>query len=292
AIGLGANTTIFAVANALLLVPTHGVRDMHELVDLGRTTNGQGFDTVSYPTYADLRDHNTSFSGMYAIRFDPRPVSLGGADGADRAYAMQVSASYFEVLGVQPALGRFFQAADERLGVPLRQVVLSYACWQQRYASDPAIVGRDLVVNGDHFTVVGVAPRDYTGNSILAGDLWVPLTAYAQAMPSDSLLRGREHVWLVSGARLKPGTTIDQARTEVSALRAGLTRQYPDIYQGVGIAMAPASRLPGMGGDFAVPFIGILTVIVGLVLLIACTNLAGLMLARAASRSREVAVRL
>ena len=152
--------------------------------------------------------------------------------------------------------------------------------------------GRDLVLNGDHFTVVGIAPRDYTGSTILTADLWVPLTAYAQAMPSDSLLRGRENAWLVMGARLKPGVTIAHARTEMSALMAGLARQYPDAYQGLGIAVAPASRLPGMGGDFVVPFIGVLSVIVGLVLLIACTNLAGIMLARAASRSREVAVRL
>jgi len=292
AIGLGANTTIFTIANALLLVPTHGVRDMQALVDIGRTDNGQGFDTVSYPTYADLRDQNTVFSGMYAMRFEPKPVSLGGADGADRAYSQQVSASYFEVLGIQPAAGRFFQNADERLGVPLRQTVMSYAFWQHRFAGDPSVVGRDLVLNGDHFTVVGIAPQIFTGNTIVTADLWVPLTSYAQAMPSDSLLRGRENAWLVMGGRLKPGVTIAQARTEMTALMAGLVRQYPDAYQGKGIAVAAASRLPGMGGDFVVPFIGVLSIVVGLVLLIACTNLAGIMLARAAGRAREVAVRL
>ena len=292
AIGLGANTTIFTIANALLLVPTHGVRDMNELVDIGRTDNGQGFDTVSYPTYTDLRDQSTVFSGMYAIRNEPKPASLGAADGADRAYSQQVSASYFEVLGIQPAAGRFFQNADERLGVPLRQTVMSYAFWQHRFAGDPSVVGRDLVLNGDHFTVVGIAPQSFTGNTIVTADLWVPLTSYAQAMPSDSLLRGRENAWLLLGGRLKPGVTITQARTEMTALMSGLVRRYPDAYPGKGIAVAAASRLPGMAGDFVVPFIGVLSVVVGLVLLIACTNLAGIMLARAASRAREVAVRL
>jgi predicted permease len=292
AVGLGANTTIFTIANALILSPTKGIEHMDQIVDLGRTQNGSGFDTVSYPTYADLRDRNTVFSGMYAVRFEPKPVSLGGPDGADRAYSQQVTASYFEVLGLQPAMGRSFQGSDERLGVPLRQVVLSHAFWRQRFSSDPGVIGRDLVLNGDHFTVIGVAPEGHTSTTILAPDLWVPLTSYAQAMPTDSLLRGRENSWLVMGARLKPGVTIAQARTEMGALIAGLAREHPETYRGIGIAVARSSRVPGMLGDFVVPFVAVLSVVVGLVLLIACTNLAGIMLARAASRSREVAVRL
>jgi predicted permease len=265
---------------------------MDRLVDLGRTDHGQGFDTVAYPTYTDLRDRNTVFSGMYAIRSEPKPVSVGRSDGADSAYSQQVSASYFEVLGVQPALGRFFQSSDEHLGQPLRQVVMSYGFWQHRFAGDPAIVGRDLVLNGDHFTVIGVASRTYTGNTILTTDVWVPLTSYAQAMPTDNMLRGRENAWLVMGGRLKPGVTLKQAQTEVSAIFAQMQQQYPEAYRDRGIALAPASRLPGLGTDIVLPFIGVLAVVVGLVLLIACTNLAGIMLARAAARSREVAVRL
>ncbi len=292
AIGLGANTTIFTIANALLLVPTHGVREMDRLVDLGRTDHGQGFDTVAYPTYADLRDHNTVFSGMYAIRSEPKPVSVGRPEGADSAYSQQVSASYFDVLGIQPAIGRFFQSSDERLGQPLRQVVMSYGFWQHRFAGDPAVIGRDIVLNGDHFTIVGVAAREYTGNTIFTTDVWVPLTSYAQAMPTDSLLRGRENAWLMMGGRLKPGVTASQAQTEISALFAQMQQEYPEAYRDRGLVVAPASRLPGLGNDYVLPFIGVLGVIVGLVLLIACTNLAGIMLARAAARSREVAVRL
>ncbi len=292
AIGLGANATIFTVANALLLVPTHGVRDMNRLVDLGRTEHGSGFDTVSYPTYTDLRDHNRVFDGVFAMRFEPRAVSLASPDGADRAFSQQVSANYFDVLGLRPALGQVFHGRDEQLGVPLRQTVVSYAFWQHRLAADPGIVGRDLVLNGDHFTVVGVAPQGHTGTTIVAPDLWVPLTAYAQAMPTDRLLHSRESSWLVMGARLKPNVPIERARADVDAIAAAMASEYPDVYADRGIAVAPASRLPGMLGSFAIPFIGVLAVVVGLVLLIACTNLAGIMLARAAARSREVAVRL
>ena len=103
---------------------------MDRLVDVGRTQDGRGFDTVSYPTYADLRDHNSVFTGMFAVRFEPRPVSLGGPDGADRAFSQEVSASYFEVLGVTARDRTRFPGRDERLGVPLREVVLSDAFWR------------------------------------------------------------------------------------------------------------------------------------------------------------------
>jgi predicted permease len=292
AIGLGANTTIFTIANALLLAPTQGVEDMDRLVDIGRTHNGRGFDTVSYPLYADLRDHNSVFSGMFAVRFEPKPVSLGGPDGADRAFAQQVSATYFEVLGVHAALGRLFQGHDEQLGVPLRQVVLSDAFWRRYFASDPNIIGRDLVLNGDHFTIIGITPRGHTGTTIVAPDMWVPLTAYAQAMPTDSLLRGRGSRWLVMGGRLKAGATIAQARAEMTARMTLLAREEADTYRDEGLAVDHASRVPGEAGDLVIPIIFALGAVVGLVLLIACTNLAGIMLARAAARSREVAVRL
>ena len=148
--------------------------------NIGRTTGGQGFDTVSFATYADLRDRNTVFDGVYALR-EPQPLSLGGNDGADRVYAEQVSASYFDVLGLVPAAGGFFHTAEEQVGVPLRKVVLSDDFWQRRFKRDPSVVGQDLVLNGDTFTIAGVAPAGYHGTTVLAPDLWLPLTAYARA---------------------------------------------------------------------------------------------------------------
>lgn len=292
AIGIGANTAIFSAANGLLLAPTRGVRDMHDLVDIGRTTDGRGFDTVAYGTFRDLQQRDAVFAGVYATRLEPQALSLGGPDGAERIYAEQVSASYFDVLGVQPSAGTFFRTPDEQLGVPLRKVVLSHVFWQKRFAGRSDLIGQPIVLNGDPFTVVGIGPPGFQGATILAPDIWVPLTAYARGMPGDDTLRSRENSWLVMAGRLKPGVTIDGAQSYLDTFMADLQQSFPDVYRRIGLAATPASRVSGFDRGFVAPFLAILMGVVGLVLLVTCLNLSGLLLARAASRSREVAVRL
>ena len=157
---------------------------MARLVDIGRSTRGSGFDTVSYPTFADLREGAADvFSGVYAMRLGPEPMSLGTAEGGQRIWAEQVSGGYFDVLGVVPALGTVFHAAEERPDVPLRKVVLRHAFWRRQFSADPAVVGRPIVLNGDEFTIARVAPERFEGTTVLTPDLWVPLTAFARGMP-------------------------------------------------------------------------------------------------------------
>jgi len=292
AIGIGANVAVFNVADALLMARTPGIADPDRLVDIGRTTSGRGFDTVSYVTYQDLRDRNSTLSGLYATRGMPAAVSIGVGDGVERAYAEQVSASFFDVLGVQPVAGSVFHATDEHLGVPLRRVVLSYAYWRSRFAGDRAIAGRPVSINGDAFVITGITPEGFHGTTILAPDLWLPLTSYARGTPRDESLRSRESSWLIMGGRLKPGETVARAQTDLSMIQRDLTRAYPDIYGTKGLAVAPMSRVPGDAHQFVVPFVGVLMTLTGLVLLVTCANLAGVLLARGAARTREVAVRL
>ena len=292
AIGIGANATIFTAASALVLAPTRGIADFGRVVDIGRTMEGRGFDTTSYPTFADLQRRTDAFSGVYGIKLEPQAMSLGTGDGADRIYAETVSASYFEVLGLVPAAGAFFRASEEQIGVPLRKAVLSHAFFMRRFSGDRTVVGREIVLNGDSFVVAAIGPEGYTGTSILAPDLWVPLTSHARGMPNERLLQSRQSQWLVLGGRLKPGVTIAQAQQSLDAFMAQLMEQYPDVYRRRGLVVKPASRVPGEAGEFVIPFLTVLMGLVGLVLLVACTNLGGLMLARSAARSREIAVRL
>jgi predicted permease len=292
AIGIGANTAIFTVANALLLAPTRAVVRMDRLVDIGRTTDGEGFDTVSYLTYDDLRADNPVFENLFAIRLEPGALSVGGEQGAEVAYGEQVSASYFDVLGLTPSAGTFFRTAEENLSAPLRKVVLSHAYWQRRFAAHPSAIGQSIVLNGTPFMIVGVGPAEFHGTTVLSPDLWLPVTAYVRGLPDETALRGRQNQSYTMTARLKPGVSIPQAQAYATAFIARLAAQYPEAYARRGLVVAPASRLPGIAGDFVTPFLAALMGVVGLVLLVACTNLAGLMLARAASRAREVAVRL
>jgi predicted permease len=293
AIGIGANVTIFSVANTLLLAPTSGMERQSEIVDVGLTRSNSSFDTMSYPNFLDLKSRNRTLTGMYALEFEPKPMSLGGDEGATRVYGQIVSAGFFDVLGVAPVAGDTFHDGDDRPGTPLRRVVISHAFWQRQFGGNPAIAGTDIVLNGDRFTITAVAPEGFQGTTILAPDMWVPVTSQAKGFPSEASLNRRTDSFIVAGGRLKPGVTIEQARADLGAIVAQLHADFPnDVGENMRAAVFPTSKVPGEVGGAVAPIVAVLGGIVGLVLLLACTNLAGLLIARAAGRAREMAVRV
>jgi predicted permease len=292
AIGIGANTTIFSVVNAMLLRPLPGLAEPERLVDIGRTQNGGGFDTVSYPNYDDVRSRVTTVADVYAYRVEPQPVSLGGEHEAERIYATPVSGAYFRALGTVAARGRLLNDADDRRDGP-HVAVISDELWQRRFARADDIVGRVVMLNGFPITVVGVAPPRFQGTTVLRGDAWVPLAMATIASPRlpQSLFTCRDCVWLVMGGRLKPGVTLGQADAELRTIGAALEKDYPDANRGKNFSVVRTSVFPGEI-EIISGFLAVLLGIVGLVLIAACVNLAGMLLARAAARRREIAVRL
>jgi hypothetical protein len=181
AIGIGANTTIFTIANALLFGRPAGVTAPERVVEIGATGTlnrggrGGGFGQVSYLNYLDIRDRVTTLEGVYAYQPVAQPMSLGSATGAEPMTGGFVSSNYFALLGVRAAIGRVFDARDGDQAGRSAIAVLSHRFWTRRFHADPAIVGQPIAINGEPFTVIGVAPEGFHGTSILLTDVWLPI---------------------------------------------------------------------------------------------------------------------
>jgi predicted permease len=284
ALGIGANTVVFGVMNALVLRPLP-VPSPSQVYFVQRSNQSN----LSFPNYRDLRDRSTTFTGMAASRI--APLSLEGDDGSRRVWSYLVSGNYFEMLGIQPAVGRFFGSDTDRARGASPYAVLSYACWRQRFGGDPRVIGRSVRINTLPFTVVGVAPRGFQGTEVFYWpDVWLPISMQAQVEGNSWLdERGSFNSWVVG--RLKPEITPYQAEADLNAIAASLAREYPSVNEGLRIRL---SR-PGLVGDVLrgpvrAFMLGVLA-LAGLVLLAACANLANLLAARAADRHRELAIR-
>src|SRR5918999_1509567 len=291
ALGIGANTAIFSLVNTALLRPLP-VERPEQIVSLANAAGARGFPAFSYPNYKDFRDRSAEvFDGLYAYRFAPLSVSHEGA--SERLWGYVVTGNYFEVLGVKAVLGRALTPDDDRLPGAHPVTVLSYESWQRRFGADPAVVGKSLIVNGRSFTVVGVLPRGFYGTEIIAApEMWFPVSMQAEIEVGNSWLdkRGVENL-LIQG-RLKPGVGPERAQAALDALALQLEREFPEVNEGRRVTLSAPGFISGMIRGAVLGFTGLLMVVVTFVLLLACVNLANLLLARAAERRKEIAMRL
>jgi predicted permease len=291
AAGLAAATTVFAFVDALFFRPLSGIVEQSRLINVHATApDGSSFHAVSTPTWRDLGDGGGSFEGLAA--FSSRLASLTDGRNEPRLAVMQlVSGNYFEVLGARPALGKFFGPAED--AVPGRDAVavLGFGAWKSRFGSDPAIVGREIAINGRPFTVVGVAPSGFSGTFLaLPFDVWIPL-AMAPVLSGGASLEDRGRRWLEMVGRRKSGITLEQARERMKVVAARQALAYPDTQRGVGYDLRPVTGFEDSLRDRALPFFAVLAGMAGLVLAVAGVNASGLLLARALAREKEFAVR-
>src|SRR5262245_22300912 len=292
ALGIGANTAIFTWIKAIILQPLPGVAASDRLVMLHSVLTGSDNRaiSVSYPDYKDYRDRNEVFSGLAASNINIFNL-LDGEGQPERVWGSLVSGNFFDVLGVRAAMGRTFAPDEDRTPGTHPVVVISHRLWQRRFAADPFLIGKTIRLNQRDFTVIGVAPAGFNGSWVgLAFDLWTPLMMTPQLLTVPDKLDRRGMQWLSVIGRLKDGVTFEQAQANTQSIAGRLAKDYPKDDEGTGAAIFTLINEPFGAGQMA-PWFVVLMVVAGLVLLIACANVANLLLARAAGRSREMGVR-
>ncbi|HMA44460.1 MAG TPA: ABC transporter permease, partial [Gemmatimonadales bacterium] len=295
-LGIGANSAMFGVVDRLFFRPPAHVVDPNRVVRVNVTRTQPPFGTsthsvATFPRYADIRDHARTLSSVAA--YAGGGFSLGRGTGAQRVDGELVTASFFPLLGVKPERGRFFTAEEDRKG-GARVAVLSDEFWQRQFASAPDVLGKTLQLDADVYTIIGVAPRGFTGVELRGTDVWVPMSVVAPVSRWPRVLECEGCYWLQTIARLAPGVTAAQAAGEGTALyraHAGdageksadstATVSMGSVHEALGPNVNPAAKLSVW-----------IIAVCGAVLLIACANVANLLLARALQRRREIALRV
>jgi len=290
-LGIGANTAIFSILNSMMF-RSLPYRNPSEVVRIYNPVK-EGFDVgwISYPEFRDFSDRPDLFSEV-ALTSDGKLLSIINDEGTEPAVGEFCSAEFFSLLEFSPTLGRMFRTEENEAGSEL-VVMISYSLWQKKYGGDPEILGQSIRINGHHVTVVGVGPPNFTGTlKIFTTDYWMPLGTEAVVSPTN--LESRDNRAFRMFARLKPGIGVEQARAQLSTIGANLAEEYPEtnkdrrvmVYQADDVLLDPVV-------DRGLPLISLfLLIVVGLVLIVACSNLAGMLLMRASSRVKEVAIRL
>ena len=292
ALGMGAAAIIFSWVHGVLWHPLPGVIRQSELFAIGGQSSTGGSNSYSYPDYVDLRDGAQSLEALIAC--NAIGLNVGPSDGrpAEQIFGSFVTANYFDVLGVTPALGRMFTRAEAETPNGPAVAVISHRFWQRRFGGAPDVVGSTVVINNRPFEIIGVAPEQFWGTLVGADlEVWLPI-ALQGTISTNDLLNARSVRWLQLHARLKPGVTPEQAQADLDRLVERLAATYPEIYQNRRALVLPLWLTPWGAPALMRGILMVLSVAVSFVLLLTAANVANLLVARALDRRREMAMRL